>query len=364
MASEVSEYLDAVVHFLADKLDPHRAPGQAPRIPVFARSSGSLRRTEEQWSVEIGVAVATITGWQDSVRAQIACEATMRYVSKSPQYAQYAQALDLAATVSAIMSRQRIRVDHDVLGLTVTDTYGVAVADVQIIAEPETAVVGGYIQPTGAYRVAASWTDELVIEPRIDYRGLGIDTTDPYPESIDYIELTQRTVGEPGCDKVIEVYHAPGAVHFGATTDIASLRLSADDLEVRDELAGPYHVDLPADPRELVPYWAVQLDPTYPPFARQMPTRIYETHHPYDDLLERELIRYLDHHEIERRWTFGAYRDLSTHYGVYYLDLSSLTVGRALTGTELTHLRWAVEAERWETASVGSGYPSVGATGR
>ena len=357
MGSEVSEYLDAVVQFLADKLDPHRPPGQAPRIPVFARSSGSLRRTEEQWSVEIGVAVATITGWQDSVRAQIACEATMRYVSKSPQYAQYPQALDLAATVSAIMSHQRIRVDHDVLGLTVTDTYGVAVADVQIIAEPETAVVGGYIQPTGAYRVATSWTDELVIEPRIDYRGLGIDTGEPYPQSIAYIEVTQRAVGEPGCEKVVEVYHSLGAVHFGATTAISSIRLSTDDLEVRDDLAGPYHVDLPADPRQLVPYWAVPIAPVALPLT---PSRIYETHHPYDDLLERGLIRYRDHSEIETR----DGREVSARYAVYYLDLSSLTGGRALTGTELSHLRWAVEAQRWGTARVEAGHPSVGATGR
>jgi len=172
MGWEIRDYQEAVVAFLRAQVHTSDDPAlqQALRQRIFARSGGSPRRMEDSWSVEVGVVFVTLEGHSylgddptepppTGIRATLAAEARLRYVAKSVPHSHYAEALSIASTIGAILSHQRIRHEGS------STAHGVAVTDLRVMTEPETAVIGGILQPTGRYAVWLQWEDELVIEP-------------------------------------------------------------------------------------------------------------------------------------------------------------------------------------------------------
>jgi len=261
MGTEISEYQAATVAFLAARL---------PGIPIYERSSGSLRRTEEGWGIEIGVVMASILGHDYNTRAQIAVEASIRYVEKTPPHARYAEALDIASTVGALLVHQRIHVPSHVAGEELELAHGVAVRDVQIVTEPETAIIGRLLQPTGGYRVSVQWEDELVIEPELVYDGRLLGVAPEQPHVIEDVVLVERIEGqEARTDRRVELHPMADTAqtHFGAmpAASLDAFSLQELDLQVESHWRGVTWVaDLTPDTQLFRLYWAVDADSPQP----------------------------------------------------------------------------------------------------
>ncbi len=254
MGHEISDYTAAAVDYLSGQI--------GPRWPVYARSAGSLRPATETWGVEIGVVMASIDGHLDTARAELACQASIRYVGRSPQHDRYTEAMDIAITLAALLSSQRVPHEVDLgQGLVDRIPIGEAVHDVQVMTEPETAVIGGLMQPTGAYRVYIQWADSLPVVPDIVIDGTPLGHLPAPAYEIETVDLIEQIAGSDVTRTSRVADTAPG-IHFGVITprDVEALAASGafglHDVEVRDELAGEYRLPRIEDDDLYVPYWA------------------------------------------------------------------------------------------------------------
>ena len=254
MGHEISEYTAAAVDYLSGQI--------GSRWPVYPRAQGSLRPATETWGVEIGVVMASIDGHLDTARAVLAAQASIRYVGRSPAHERYTEAMDIAITLGALLSHQRIPHEVDLgQGLVDRIPIGEAVHDVQVVTEPETAVIGGLLQPTGAYRVYIQWADSLPVVPDIVIDGIPLGHLPAPVQEIEAVDLIEQVAGSDVIRTSRVADTTPG-VHFGAVAVRDVERLAAQggfglhDVEVRDELPGEYRLPRIEDDDSYYAYWA------------------------------------------------------------------------------------------------------------
>ena len=173
MGREISCYLDASVRTMKDAYEGWDiyARGEKPeRDPESKKEFGSqVRKAEEGWSVEVGVAAVEMYADGYHNRARLQCQALVRYVAKAPTHDSLAQAVDIGASLGAYINHGTM-IDADGLAI------GEIVRDVRVFTETETVNRGGVRAATGGYQVILQWSDETVVSPDIDVPGYEVQS--------------------------------------------------------------------------------------------------------------------------------------------------------------------------------------------
>ena len=154
MGNEVSRYITALAGMIANNYAGWQ---------VFERGSSSPRKTEDAWSVEIGVVPYKLIRSGNASRLEIQGEATVRYEAKATTHDSFGQAMDIAASMGAFMLNRRVSHQGEAHGelMESLEFETVAVYDDQ----------GGQRVGTGRYVVRLTWSDRLIITPEIDIEG-------------------------------------------------------------------------------------------------------------------------------------------------------------------------------------------------
>ena len=154
MGMEISNYLDASACTIQARYGGWT---------VFVRPE-KVRKTEGPWSVQVGLAMGEMYADGFHNRAQLQCQALVRYAGKAPSHDSLPQAMDIAATLAA-------GINHGTMENEDGRAVGEIVRDVRFFHEVETVVQAGVRVATGAYRVIVQWADETVISPDIEIEG-------------------------------------------------------------------------------------------------------------------------------------------------------------------------------------------------
>ena len=193
MGQEISNYLAASVLTMQNAY---------PGWPIYAREE-QVRKAEQGWSVEVGIAFAEMftDGYEN--RATLQCRALVRYAAKAVTHDSLPQALDIAASLGAGINHGTMR---DASG----NSVGEIVREVRAFPEAEVVMRNGVRVATGAYQIILQWVDETVVSPEIDIEGYDVQspTSPPGQPFIDHdgdIESIELTVPFPAGDVVREV---------------------------------------------------------------------------------------------------------------------------------------------------------------
>ena len=207
MGKEISNYLTASVRTLQESY---------PGWPIYERDS-QVRKAEEGWSVEVGIAFAEMFADGYENRARLQCRALVRYAAKAVTHDSLPQALDIAASLGAgINHGTMIYVD----GEGNRQAAGEIVREVRAFPEAEIAMRNGVRVATGAYQIILQWVDETVVSPEIEIEGYDVmsPTAPPGQPFIDYdgeiesIELSVPPTEYDG-DADYWVYTEPSPEH-------------------------------------------------------------------------------------------------------------------------------------------------------
>ena len=184
MGKEISNYLAGVVDTIG---------AAYTGWPVFARGS-QVRTAENGWSVEVGIAAVEMYADGYNNRAQLHCQALVRYVAKAPTHDTLPQALDIATSLGAFLNHHTMTIE-DPDAPPGRLAVGEIVKNVRVFTEAETTVRGGVRVATGGVQVILQWEDELVVTPDIVIEGYTVTSPARPPAQPD-------TGGDP--DVVIE----------------------------------------------------------------------------------------------------------------------------------------------------------------
>ena len=193
MGKEISRYLDASACTIQARYGGWT---------VFVRPE-QVRKTEDAWSVQVGLAMGeTYSDGYDN-RAVLQCQALVRYVGKAPSHDSLPQALDIAATLAA-------GINHGTMMDADGNSVGEIVREVRFFHEVETVLQAGVRVATGGYRVIVQWADETVVTPDIEIEGYTVQspTSPPGQPLINYIDGCpvigpDETAGEVPIDLVV-----------------------------------------------------------------------------------------------------------------------------------------------------------------
>ena len=194
MGREISCYLDASVRTMKDAYEGWHIYARGEKPEREKEFGSQVRKAEEGWSVEVGVAFAEMCTDGYNNRARLQCRALVRYAAKAVTHDSLPQAMDIAASLGAYINHGTM-IDAD--GLAV----GEIVREVRAFPEAETIVKGGVRVATGAYQIVLQWVDETVVSPEIDIEGYTVQSpTAPagqpdvgdFDEDIESIELQVR----------------------------------------------------------------------------------------------------------------------------------------------------------------------------
>ena len=193
MGQEISKYLAASVRTMQESY---------PGWPIHERDS-QVRKAEDGWSVEVGIAFAEMYSDGYNNRARLQCRALVRYAAKAVTHDSLAQALDIAASLGA-------GIDHGTMVDSDGNAIGEIVREVRAFPEAEVVIRNGVRAATGAYQIVLQWVDETVVSPEIDIEGYDVQspTVPPGQPLIDYdgdIDSIELTVPFPAGDVVCEV---------------------------------------------------------------------------------------------------------------------------------------------------------------